>query len=87
MTYGIHLFNCPINTFFVALLAPLAPRVNKPLYISIFLMAFMGAFALQTMIGLSVNLDALAVGPVGVYGIFMLWKATKKPALVTGKIK
>ena len=73
------LYPCPINLTLVAILAPLVPRVNKPMYIAVCLMAIMGAFYNQT-IGMSINLDALAVSPVGVYGLIMLWKATRKKA-------
>ena len=75
------LYPCPINLTLVALLAPLAPRVNKPLYIAICLMAILGAFYNQT-IGMSLNLDALAVSPVGVYGLIMLWRSTRKSTIV-----
>jgi len=75
LMYG--LYNCPVNLLFVAILAPLVPRVNKPLYIVICIMAIVGAF-FNWMIGLSVNLDALSVLPVGIYGLLMLWKSTRK---------
>ena len=75
------LYPCPINLVLVAILAPLASRVNKPMYIAICLMAILGAFYNQT-IGMSVNLDALAVSPVGVYGLIMLWRATRKRTIV-----
>jgi len=71
------LYPCPINLTLVAILAPLAPRVNKPMYIAVCLMAIMGAFYNQT-IGMSINLDALAVSPVGVYGLIMLWRSTRQ---------
>jgi len=75
LMYG--LYNCPVNLLFVAILAPLVPRVNKPLYVVICLMAMTGAFYNQ-IIGLSVNLDALAVSPAGVYGLLILWRARSK---------
>ena len=74
------LYPCPINLTLVAILAPLAPRVNKPMYIAICLMAILGAFYNQT-IGMSINLDAFAVSPVGVYGLIMLWRSTRKKTI------
>jgi hypothetical protein len=75
LMYG--LYNCPVNLVFIALLAPLVPRVNKPLYITICLMAIMAAF-FNWIIGLSVNLDAIAVSPAGIYALLMLWRSTRK---------
>jgi hypothetical protein len=74
LMYG--LYPCPVNLVFVAILAPLVPKVNKPLYVVTCLMAICGAFYNQ-MIGISVNLDALAVTPVGVYGLIMLWRSRR----------
>ena len=75
------LYPCPINLTLVALLAPLVPKVNKPLYITVCLMAILGAFYNQ-MIGISVNLDAMSVTPVGIYGFVVLWwRSRKKPAV------
>jgi len=79
LMYG--LYNCPVNLLFVAILAPLVPRVNKPLYVVICVMAIFGAF-FNWMIGLSVNLDAFSVLPVGIYGLVMLWRATRKKAVL-----
>jgi len=78
LMYG--LYNCPVNLVFVALLAPLVPKVNRPLYLAICLMAIMGSFYNQ-VIGLSVNLDALAVSPAGIYGLLMLWRSTRKKSV------
>ncbi|MCK4952771.1 hypothetical protein KAS14_03220, partial [Candidatus Bathyarchaeota archaeon] len=74
------LYPCPINLVLVAILAPLAPKVNKPMYIAVCLMAILGAFFNQT-IGMSINLDAFAVSPVGVYGLIMLWRSTRKKTI------
>jgi hypothetical protein len=76
LMYG--LYNCPVNLLLVAVLAPLVPRVNRPLYIAICVMAIFGAL-FNWIIGLSVNLDAFSVLPVGIYGLLMLWRATRKP--------
>jgi len=79
LMYG--LYPCPINLTLVALLAPLVPKVNKPLYIAVCIMAILGAFYNQ-MIGISVNLDAMSVTPVGIYGLVVLWwRSRKKPAV------
>jgi hypothetical protein len=75
LMYG--LYPCPINLVQVALLAPLAPKVNKPLYVVVCLAAIMGAVGNQ-IIGISVNLDAMAVTPVGIYGLVMLWRSIRK---------
>jgi len=75
LMYG--LYNCPVNLLFVAIMAPLVPKVNKPLYVAICIMAIVGAF-FNWLIGLSVNLDALSVLPVGIYGLVMLWRAPKR---------
>ena len=76
------LYPCPINLTLVALLAPLTPnKVYKPLYIAVCIMAILGAFYNQ-MIGISVNLDAMSVTPVGIYGLVVLWwRSRKKPAV------
>ncbi len=75
LMYG--LYPCPVNLVLVAILVPLVPRVNKPLYVIMCFYAIGGAFFNQ-MIGLSVNLDALAVSPVGVYGLIMLWRSMRQ---------
>ena len=79
--YG--LWSCPSNLLFVAILAPLVPKVNKPLYLSICVNAIIAPLLQQGLAPLPVNLDALSVLPAGLYGLFMLWRSTKKPKITT----
>lgn len=72
--YG--LWSCPANLLFVAIMAPLVPRVNKPLYLSVCLNSVIAPLLQQGIAPLPVNLDALSVLPAGIYGLFMLWRAT-----------
>jgi hypothetical protein len=74
--YG--LWSCPSNLLFVAILAPLVPKVNKPLYVSVCVNSIIAPILQQIIAPLPVNLDALSVLPAGIYGLFMLWKATRK---------
>jgi hypothetical protein len=74
--YG--LWSCPTNLLFVAILAPLVPRVNKPLYISVCINSIIAPLLQQGVAPLAVNLDAMSVLPAGIYGLFMLWRSTRK---------
>jgi len=78
--YG--LWSCPANLLFVAILAPLVPRVNKPLYISVCVNSIIAPLLQQGIAPLAVNLDAMSVLPAGIYGLFMLWRATRKIASI-----
>jgi len=61
--YG--LWSCPSNLLFVAILAPLVPRVNKPLYISVCINSIIAPLLQQGVAPLAVNLDAMSVLPAG----------------------
>ena len=74
--YG--LWSCPSNLLFVAILAPLVPRVNKPLYVSICVNAIIAPVLQQGIAPIAVNLDALSVLPAGLYGLIMMWRSNKK---------
>jgi hypothetical protein len=74
--YG--LWSCPVNLLFVAILTPLVPKVNKPLYISVCLNSIIAPILQQGIAPIAVNLDALSVLPAGLYGLFMLWRTTRK---------
>jgi hypothetical protein len=73
--YG--LWSCPVNLLFVAILTPLVPRVNKPLYLSVCVNSIIAPILQQGGIPIAVNLDALSVLPAGLYGLFMLWRANR----------
>jgi hypothetical protein len=75
------LYPCPINMVLVSLLTPLVPKVNKKLFVVICLMAIMGAIGNQ-MIGTSVNMDAIAVAPAGIYGLVMLWRSMRRKTTI-----
>lgn len=77
--YG--LWSCPGNLLFVAILTPLVPKVNKPLFASVCINSIIAPLLQQGIAPIAVNLDALSVLPAGVYGLFMLWRATRKKAL------
>jgi hypothetical protein len=74
--YG--LWSCPANLLFVAILAPLVPRVNKMLYVSVCINSIIAPLLQQGISPIAVNLDALSVLPAGIYGLVMLWRATRK---------
>lgn len=73
--YG--LWSCPSNLLFIAILAPLVPRVNKPLYVSVCINSIIAPLLQQGIAPIAVNLDAFSVLPAGVYGLIMLWKSTR----------
>jgi len=79
--YG--LWSCPSNLFFVAILAPLVPRVNKPLYVSVCVNSIIAPLLQQGIAPLAVNLDALSALPAGLYGLIMLWRSTRKMEIDT----